>query len=67
LRLPRGLVASVVCSIAAERKVLVLDGSDCFPDRYRIAALRLSFSYESPERIATGVARLAEVIRMLSR
>jgi DNA-binding transcriptional MocR family regulator len=49
---------------AAERGVAVIPGRDFFPSASGLGgtAVRLAFSYESPERIAEGVARLCDAL-----
>lgn len=46
-----------------DQGVLFLKGRDFFCDQTRHNALRLSLSYESPERIATGVKTLCQILR----
>lgn len=60
---PRG-DASALAARAAEAGVAIVRGSDFFPSGSAagVAAARLAFSFEPPERIREGVARLAELL-----
>jgi 2-aminoadipate transaminase len=62
LELPDGLRDDEVFAAALEQKVAVVPGSGFFVGAARKGFLRLNYSNQSPESIATGVARLASVI-----
>ncbi|GIU94423.1 MAG: aminotransferase [Gaiellaceae bacterium] len=60
---PGGDAASLAAR-AAEAGVAIVRGSDFFPpgSSAGTSAARLAFSFEPPERIADGIARLAELL-----
>jgi 2-aminoadipate transaminase len=59
--LPAHLDTKALLAEAVERGVTFVPGSDFFPDGRGANCMRLAFCYESPEQIAEGVRRLAEV------
>lgn len=65
LDLADGRSAAELATRAAENEVAVVRGEEFFPpgsDRGS-SSVRLAFSYESPQRIAEGVSRLAGLLR----
>jgi DNA-binding transcriptional MocR family regulator len=63
LDFPEGTDAADVQVRAAEAGVAFVKGSDFFPDGAGGGgSARLAFSYESPERIAEGIERLASLL-----
>jgi 2-aminoadipate transaminase len=59
--LPAHLDTKALLAEAVERGVTFVPGSDFYPDGRGCNCMRLAFCYESPEQIAEGVRRLAEV------
>lgn len=59
--LPGHLDTRALLAEAVERGVTFVPGTDFFPDGRGANSMRLAFCYESPEQIAEGVRRLAEV------
>ncbi|HXY17720.1 MAG TPA: PLP-dependent aminotransferase family protein [Gaiellaceae bacterium] len=60
--LPRGTDAADLLRRSTEAGVTFVKGADFFPDGGGESAVRLAFSYETPERIAEGVAVLGELL-----
>ena len=60
--LPAHLDTRALLAEAVERGVTFVPGTDFYPDGRGANSLRLAFCYESPEQIAEGVRRLAEVL-----
>jgi 2-aminoadipate transaminase len=63
LSLPEGWDAAELLGRAIEHRVAFVPGRSFYPAGDVRNTLRLNFSYSSPELIAAGVARLAEVAR----
>lgn len=61
---PEGVDAAELLARALEAGVAFVPGADFFPagSRDGVNAARFAFSFESPERIADGVARLASLL-----
>jgi 2-aminoadipate transaminase len=59
--LPAHLDTKSLLAEAVEHGVTFVPGSDFYPDGRGANSMRLAFCYESPEQIAEGVRRLAEV------
>jgi 2-aminoadipate transaminase len=64
-RLPGDLSATTLLSRAADRGVAFLPGTRCYTGGQGDDAIRLAFSYHTPEKIADGVARIGEAIRAM--
>ena len=62
LSLPEQVDVECLYEKAVSRGVLFLKGQDFFCDQTRSKAMRLSFSYESEERIVRGVALLGDLL-----
>ncbi len=63
LDLPGGVDAAALLTRATEAGVTFVRGSDFFPNASDgRSSARLAFSYETPERIAEGVALLASLL-----
>jgi DNA-binding transcriptional MocR family regulator len=64
LELGEGRSASALAERAGEKGIALVRGEDFYPrgSGSGTAAVRLAFSYEPPERIADGVARLAALL-----
>ena len=64
LDLPDGHDASALAVRAADNGVAIVKGEDFFPPGSGLgrSSARLAYSYETPERIAQGVERLAAVL-----
>jgi len=62
LSLPNEIDVERLYQQAAARGVLFLKGQDCFCDQTRSNSIRLSFSFETEERIVRGVALLADLL-----
>jgi 2-aminoadipate transaminase len=60
--LPAHLDTKALLAEAVERGVTFVPGTDFYPDGRGGNCIRLAFCYESPEQIAEGVRRLAEVL-----
>jgi 2-aminoadipate transaminase len=60
--LPAHLDTKALLAEAVERGVTFVPGSDFYPDGRGANCLRLAFCYETPEQIAEGVRRIAEVL-----
>jgi 2-aminoadipate transaminase len=59
--LPAHLDTKALLAESVSRGVTFVPGSDFYPDGRGCNCMRLAFCYESPEQIAEGVRRLAEV------
>jgi 2-aminoadipate transaminase len=59
---PCGLDTGALLPASLERKVAFVPGQDFFPDGGGHHFMRLNFSNSTPERIAEGVGRLAELL-----
>ena len=62
IRLP-GVDADRLAAAASAAGVSVVKGSSCYPDRRGAEELRLAFSAVSPDDIAEGIERLANLVR----
>jgi 2-aminoadipate transaminase len=62
LRLPPSVNVQRLLARAASRNLLFLNGRDFFCDDTQWGALRLSFSYESEEKISAGISLLGELL-----
>jgi len=63
LDLDSGVSASDLAARADDRGVSIVRGQDFFPASGQgVSSARLAFSYEPPERITEGIARLAELL-----
>jgi 2-aminoadipate transaminase len=60
--LPAHMDTKPLLAEAVEHGVTFVPGSDFFPDGRGSNCLRIAFCYESPEKIAEGITRLAEVL-----
>ena len=60
--LPAHLDTKPLLAEAVERGVTFVPGSDFYPDGRGSNCMRIAFCYESPEQIAEGIRRLAEVL-----
>jgi len=58
---PEGIDTGELMLRAMESKIIFVPGRDFFPDASGHRYMRLNFSNASPERIRTGIERLAEV------
>lgn len=63
LRLPPRVNVQWLLDEAASRNLLFLNGRDFFCDETQWKSLRLSFSYESEEKISAGISLLGELLR----
>ena len=61
--LPGGLSAESLLAQADEVGVAFIKGPDFFYDGGGESSLRLAFSYERPEAIDEGIARLGRLVR----
>jgi 2-aminoadipate transaminase len=64
LELGAGRSAAELAARAAEEGVAIVQGQDFFPrgSGWGVSAARLAFSYETPERIGEGIARLGALV-----
>jgi DNA-binding transcriptional MocR family regulator len=64
LELGAGRSAAELAARAAEEGVAIVQGQDFFPrgSGMGVSAARLAFSYETPERIGEGIARLGALV-----
>jgi 2-aminoadipate transaminase len=60
---PEGVDTNELLRKALLRKVIFVPGQDFFPDASGQRFMRLNFSNASPEKIRTGIGRLAEVCK----
>ena len=60
--LPAHMDTKPLLAEAVEHGVTFVPGSDFFPDGRGSNCLRIAFCYESPDKIAEGITRLAEVL-----
>ncbi len=58
---PESIDSSELMPRAMEKKVIFVPGRDFFPDGCGTRYMRLNFSNATPEKIRTGIERLAEV------
>jgi 2-aminoadipate transaminase len=63
LRLPTRVNVQWLFDAATSRNLLFLNGRDFFCDETQWKSLRLSFSYESEEKISAGISLLGELLR----
>jgi DNA-binding transcriptional MocR family regulator len=63
LTLPPGIDSKAMLPRAIGARVAYVPGTGFYADGSGRDAMRLSFCYPPPERIADGVARLADVVR----
>ncbi|MAY63556.1 MAG: aminotransferase [Rhizobiales bacterium] len=64
-RLPDEIDASVLSGLALREGVKTYPGGLCFAGEPSQSALRLCFSYEEPDRLREGIARLAKAYRLI--
>ncbi len=64
LRLPDGVDVNRLFDECLTESVLFLKGHDFFCDETRYNSLRLSLSFESPERISSGVRTVCRMIQL---
>ena len=62
----RGIDTSALLERSAREKVVFVPGEPFFPARDEHDGMRLNFSNASPEKIRTGIARLAAAVRSLN-
>ena len=60
--LPAHMDTKPLLAEAVEHGVTFVPGSDFYPDGRGSNCMRIAFCYESPEQIAQGISRLAEVL-----
>ncbi len=61
--LPEGLNSADILTTAVERKVAFVPGEPFYPNGGGENAMRLNFSYSSPDLINEGIGRLGSVLR----
>ena len=62
----RGVDTTELLRIATEQKVAFVPGVSFYPQRDVTDGMRLNFSHSTPEKIRTGIERLARSVRTLS-
>ncbi len=61
--LPNGLNSTDILQTAVERKVAFVPGEPFYPNGGGTNAMRLNFSYSTPDKINEGISRLGNVLR----
>ena len=62
LTLPPYFDSNQLLSVALERGVAFVPGTNCYPDGRGASSMRIAFCYEKPERIREAIRRLADVV-----